>query len=439
MIGGIYKTGIGGLNYSQFKNNTVEPIGSLVDKLWTNAVHDLYYNKNGINMLLSGVGTNYWNRTGTVLSPLTVGDSVNIVNGTISTDLGYKDNYVLIPVPLGEPFTSFDNLGAELITNGDFAVGNTDWTEGASWTIGAGKASIDTNGVSSLSQAAPPLVLTDATWYAISFEIIDIIPGGTVTPRLDGAIPVVGVAQTTAVAGTFIQYLLATADSLTGLAFESNTASGASIDNISIRAVISFLSSLLGANSIVGALNNLASGVAGGSFSDSGFQLYNTTDPTKRVHYDLSAYSPGAIRYVTLPNRNITLDTITGATSSTIPANKILMSNGTVIVGTDFPTPISTTLGMSSNTEISAVILAKYKCNDIIIENTSGTSVTINIGTTLGGVEIASALVCAAGSLQQVSVNHIYSSTTTQSIFIASSSWTTASIDIHINQTKVMS
>lgn len=581
MITGVYKTnGLSNLYFSQFQNFALEPGGiGLIDKLWVESVtHDLYYNYNGVNLNLVAAATNYWTKLGGVVYPVTPGDNVSSGTGFLRTDMGLRDQYVLIPVPIGETFTSFDNLGAELITDGDFP-NNINWTEGSAWSIGAGKASIINGDANDLSQAAPPLVLTEGTWYAISFDIVDVAVGGTVTPKLTGAIPVVGTPQSTTLSGTYTQYLLSTTDSLTGLAFTSDAlASGASIDNVSIKAVVSFLSSLFSSTSIIGCLNELAATSLGGSFSDAVFQIYDSADNTKIIMFDAGLVSPATTRTVAVPDRSFTMDNISETiTTTNIGANKVVQSDGTNIISTDLefnnatkvlsgpqeidisgatsgttgfkaPAVAGSTIyelpgsdgtsgqvlktdgaavlhwedpiGITSyarfldvlsvttdgggtttvicnvahgltggervvmagwdvpavnglwtivfsdavtftfasgagagastggtaryvigiDTTLTNVILAKYKCNDIVIENPSGTAVTLDIGTTLAGNEIALGLVCAAGSIQQVSVNQIFSSTVAQSIYLTATGagWTTAYVDAHITQNKIM-
>lgn len=518
MISGVYKTnGLSNLYFAQLNNFALEPGGiGLIDKLWVDVAHDLYYNRNGINLNLTAAATNYWTKAVNDILPAILGDNLDMGAGSIKTDLGFKDQYVLIPVPLGEPFTSFDNLGVELITDGDFP-NNTNWTEESAWLIGAGKASVINGNANSLYQSNPPLSLVTQTWYVISFDIIDTAAGGTITPSLMGSVPVVGLPQSTDIAGTYVQNLLSTDDSLIGLSFTADAlASGASVDNVSIKAVISFLSSSFTSNSIIGALNEIINGAAGSSFNDSLFEIYKNTDNTAITKFDLSAISSGNTSTISVPDKSFTLDKITSNfTETNIPNNKMLTSNGTYVSYDDLPTPITnyarfldifsvtgdgaglvtvvcniphllidndivimstwdigdyngafpitvtapdiftysvlpatpagvTTGGtgqyvIGQDTELIDVILAKYKCNDIVVENNSGTSVALNIGTTLGGTEIASGLVCASGTIEQIVVNSLYSSTTTQSIFVSASvAWGSSYIDVHINQTKVM-
>ncbi len=516
---GSYKIGgIKGTTFWAFKNLIAEPDITTIDKLYVIG-HDLYYNKNGLNLNLTSGLINYWTKTGTILSPLTPGDSLDLGNGYIKSDIGLKDQYVIEPLKIGEPFGSYDNLSAELISNGDFSGGNTDWTEGADWSIGGGKASITGAGISELSQSVPPLVLTEDTLYVISFEVIDVSllgGGGVVTPKLLGAVEVIGIPQSTEVAGVYTQSLLATADSLLGLSFECNNASGASIDNISIKSVVSFLTSDFAANSLVGALNELRKAIPSGqelylalypssgsaisdTYTDGTYSLKikaSTPTLTNNIEYTIPAINENADFVMNKGNQSIagnktfsnditvsgvfesglsnvarliSVATVTGdgsiiTVSSVGPhglsSGDIVIMNGwtggsgvwdgrydiTYVDDYTF-SYLSTGNGSATggtcqyvigiDTEIVDVILSKHKCSDIVIENLSASSVTIDIGTTLGGDEISSSLVCAPG-ITQLFVNQIFDASVDQSIFISSLAWGTEYIDVHIYQTKIM-
>ena len=516
---GSYKIGgIKGTTFWAFKDLIAEPDITTIDKLYVLG-HDLYYNKNGSNINLTSALVNYWTKVGNILSPLTPGDNLDLGNGYVRSNIGLKDQYVIEPLKIGESFGSYDNLSAELISNGDFSGGNTDWTEGADWSIGTGKASITGAGISELSQSAPPLVLTEDTLYIISFEVVDVSllgGGGVVTPKLLGAVEVVGIPQSTEVAGVYTQPILATADSLLGLSFECNNASGASIDNISIKSVVSFLTSDFAANSLVGALNELRKAIPSGqelylalypsssnsisdTYTDGSFTLgIKAATPTlvNDIEYTIPAINENAdfvmnrgdqliagnktfsnnitvsgIFESGLSNvaRFINIATITGD-GSTITVDSVGphgLSSGDIIImngwtgGTgvwdgrydviyidDYTfSYLSTGNGTATggtgqyvvgiDTEIVDVVLSKHKCSDIVVENLSASSVTINIGTTVGGNEISSGLVCAPG-ITHVFVNEIFSASADQSIFISSLAWGTEYIDVHIYQTKIM-
>lgn len=516
---GLYKSGgQRNISFLSFKDLLLEPSVSLIDKLYV-INHDLYYNKNGIAQNLTSGIVNYWDRTGTILSPINAGDNVNLGSGYLKTDLGLRDNNVLIPVPIGENFNNYDNLSIELITNGDFSSGNTNWTEGADWSIGSGKASITTGGTSELSQAAPPLILTESVIYVISFDIIDVSllgAGGTVTPKLLGSVEVLGTPQSTEVSGTYTQNILSTSDSLLGLSFECDNAAGASISNISIKSVISFLTSDFSSNSIIGSLNELRKAIPYGQelylalyplsgrsiadkYSDGVYDFsiqVETPTLTSNTVYTIPAVNENANFVMDKGNQiingnktfkdnvhiignlefglsnyarfiNISSVNGDGSTVTVSCVNPHYMSTNDIVImsswvggsgtwdgrfsityiddyvfsysstGNGTATGGTTQYVIGINTEIVDVILAKNKCNDIVIENLSLNPVTINIGTTLGGNEISNSLVCSPG-INHISVNQIFNTTTDQSIFISSTSWGTEYIDVHIQQTKIM-
>lgn len=71
------------------------------------------------------------------------------------------------------------NLGAELVTNGDFAT-DTIWTKGTGWTIAAGVATHAAGSASDLSQA---VAITQDVYYRLEFDVTG-RTAGSVTPKV---------------------------------------------------------------------------------------------------------------------------------------------------------------------------------------------------------------------------------------------------------------
>jgi len=91
---------------------------------------------------------------------------------------------------------------------------------------------------------------------------------------------------------------------------------------------------------------------------------------------------------------------------------------------------------ISSNTD--TVIPAGYKITSFVFEETGGTSsVTIDVGTTSGGTDIINSRTVGSSSLVEGAIGtSIFSKTSSQQIYIESSSWSTAVVDISIRIEK---
>jgi hypothetical protein len=73
------------------------------------------------------------------------------------------------------------NLGAELVTNGDFA-SDTIWVKGTGWTIGSGVASHAAGTESTIQQ---DISITEDAYYRVEFDVAN-RTAGDITPRLGG-------------------------------------------------------------------------------------------------------------------------------------------------------------------------------------------------------------------------------------------------------------
>ena len=130
---------------------------------------------------------------------------------------GYKPTklYSVLPTP---------ENGSELITNGDFSNGSTDWTIESNWTIAGGVA--NGNGANGTSQELTQGGLTSGKTYSITYEIKNYVSG---------------VVKTRKPAGTFRSGNGVYAENLTasasGLTFQGGNFNG-SITNISAKEVL---------------------------------------------------------------------------------------------------------------------------------------------------------------------------------------------------------
>lgn len=117
------------------------------------------------------------------------------------------------PILRGSP------VGANLVTNGDFASG-TGWTTGAGWAIGSGVATATT----SSGTLTSTLTATIAKVYRLTYTVTR--SAGSVQPSFGG---VTGASRSAA--GTYVEYL--TASSTAALVFTGTTFSG-TVDNVEI-------------------------------------------------------------------------------------------------------------------------------------------------------------------------------------------------------------
>lgn len=118
------------------------------------------------------------------------------------------------------------NLGAELVSNGDFAT-DTIWTKGTGWTIGSGTATHGTGTASDLSQAVS---ITQDVYYRLEFDVSG-RTAGSVTPK-------VGNTSGTAIsADTTDEKESIRAGAGTDVTFSATSDFDGSIDNVSLKEI----------------------------------------------------------------------------------------------------------------------------------------------------------------------------------------------------------
>ena len=125
-----------------------------------------------------------------------------------------------------------DSLGAELTTNGTFAVDPTGvWTLGAGFVWNAGNLNIDRSGAgtATLSQTTPVLSIAIGTTYKLTYVITN-WSAGTVTSSLGGI-----TGDAIGVNGTHTEYF--TAISTANLVFTPTADSAFTIDTVSVKAI----------------------------------------------------------------------------------------------------------------------------------------------------------------------------------------------------------
>lgn len=97
--------------------------------------------------------------------------------------------------------------------------------------------------------------------------------------------------------------------------------------------------------------------------------------------------------------------------------------------------------GQLSLTDIngtSANLKAKFEINSIVIKNTTSNGVTINIGSTALGSDIANSVVIAPNSISKIPLaTTFFSDTASTNLYISSASWNSSSIDINISIQKI--
>ena len=97
--------------------------------------------------------------------------------------------------------------------------------------------------------------------------------------------------------------------------------------------------------------------------------------------------------------------------------------------------------GQLSLTDIngtSANLKAKFEINSIAIKNTTANGVTINIGSTALGTDVANNVVIAPNSISKIPLGTtFFSDTANTNLYISSSNWNSASININISIQKI--
>lgn len=88
--------------------------------------------------------------------------------------------------------------------------------------------------------------------------------------------------------------------------------------------------------------------------------------------------------------------------------------------------------GSSSN------VKAKFEISAIVVQNTTANAVTINIGSVALGTDVANTVPIGANATLKLPLGTTFFSTTLgQNLFISSSSWNSASINIHVTISKI--
>jgi len=96
------------------------------------------------------------------------------------------------------------------------------------------------------------------------------------------------------------------------------------------------------------------------------------------------------------------------------------------------------TLALLDISGISSNIKAKFNIDTIAFQNNTANSVTVNVGTTVGGTDVVNALVIGANALVLAPLGTTFFSTTLgQTLYISSALWNSADIDIHVKVSKI--
>ena len=86
----------------------------------------------------------------------------------------------------------------------------------------------------------------------------------------------------------------------------------------------------------------------------------------------------------------------------------------------------------------SANVKAKFEISAIAVQNTTANAVTINVGSTALGTDVANAVVIGANAVLKLPLGTTFFSITSgQNLFISSGSWNSASINIHVTISKI--
>lgn len=129
--------------------------------------------------------------------------------------------------------------------------------------------------------------------------------------------------------------------------------------------------------------------------------------------------------------------------------NKVLVTNN---VGTEEEVDLVSFLDLLTATGVTANgvlnttdlggtargVLGSWKITDVVVKNTTANEVTINIGSTLGGTDIASAVVIPANGFVEVPIGTaLFSETVEQALYASSGNWNSANLIIKFSVKKV--
>lgn len=120
-------------------------------------------------------------------------------------------------------------LGPELISNGNFAGGATDWLLGVGWSVPVNDAQCDGTQIAA-SKLAQTLILKDGVTYEVTFTIVA-ITFGTITPVVGG---VDGTSRSAT--GTFTEQIVASIGS--DFALDADVIFVGTVDDISVRELL---------------------------------------------------------------------------------------------------------------------------------------------------------------------------------------------------------
>jgi len=126
-----------------------------------------------------------------------------------------------------ENFSYQDALGSELVTNGDFSNGSTDWILGTGWSVSDDKAVANTTG--NTNGLWQPNTLVSGKTYKATFDVIDYVSGDV---RVNVGGPGGAVGNLRSANGTYTEYI--TSDGVNFYIQGRNSFIG-SIDNVSVK------------------------------------------------------------------------------------------------------------------------------------------------------------------------------------------------------------
>lgn len=173
-------------------------------------------------------------------------DAINIYNITIPATFvkNLYNNKAYKPfIPHGEI------LGSELITNGDFSNGSTGWTLGVGWNIDSGMANrISSASTSTIFQSA----VTTGKMYKITFTVLNYVSGNILN---DGASsPIIRSSN-----GTYTEIYISR---FAYVQFFASANFIGSIDNVSVKEVLSTATPILDVDAYSGIIKNKANSTA---------------------------------------------------------------------------------------------------------------------------------------------------------------------------------
>ena len=95
-------------------------------------------------------------------------------------------------------------------------------------------------------------------------------------------------------------------------------------------------------------------------------------------------------------------------------------------------------LACAADIMFNDIIPAGFVLNNVIIHNKTANAVTITMGTTEDGTDIASATEIGANAIDTFNIYNVFSLSAAKDVYLQSANWNSASLDVYLNLEKIL-